>query len=158
MRKFTYWLCFALVAFAAIYAHGVWALWNLGVRLPYTTALSLLTPFGKLTPQMLAPHVPAALIVGLNFVVLLLVFRRLWLMLAKRQGVPHSYSGVAKVLGYVGAWSFVLAAVGLLLSILIRAGSGVPAAMLAWPALFCVPWAFAIAEVMSFRPAVKSAA
>jgi hypothetical protein len=104
-------------------------------------------------PRLLAPFAPGAFIFLVNVLVLLLVLRRVWLLVARREGVPQSYAGVAKILGHVGAWSFLLAVAGFLLSVSMRVGSGVPAAMLAWPALLCVPWAFSLAEIMSLRRA-----
>lgn len=153
MRNTTYWICFALVAFASIYTHSAWAMWNLGVKLPYVTWFSLFSGFGKLMPQAVVHYLPRALVIALDFAVLVFVIRRLWLLAVRRQGVPVSYAGAAKVLGYVGAISFILSVLGMLLSIALHAGSGVPAAMLALPALLCVPWAFTLAEVMGLRAA-----
>jgi hypothetical protein len=39
----------------------------------------------------------------------------------------------------------------LILSFALRAGSGVPGALLMIPAILCVPWAFFLTEVFSFR-------
>jgi hypothetical protein len=157
MRKFSYWICFVLVAFATLYAHGTWLLSTMGIYFPFITVFSILSMFGKLTPQLLGPYVPAAVVAVIDFAVLVLVLHRIWLVLVKRQGVPDSYAGIAKFFGYVGAFSFVLAFVGLVLSIALHAGSGVPAGMLLWPALFCVPWAFFLAEVLSFKRRANAA-
>jgi len=157
MRNFCYWVCFALVALACALTYGTWLMSTLGIALPFVTSFYLLSSFGSLVPQMLAPLLPRFVIVGLSLIMLVLVLRRTWLLVAKRQGVPQSFAGIAKALGYIGAWSFILALALLLLSVVLRAGSGVPAGMLALPALVCVPWAFFLSEVTSLRGPKSSA-
>lgn len=151
MRKFSYWLCFTLVAIPAALGLLGWLLSMVGMALPWMAALSLLSLFGSLVPPILRHVVPSFVSIALGYVLLALAARRVWLQLAKREGVPHTYAGAAKVLGYVGAWSLIIAAVVLVLSIALRAGSGVPAGMILLPAVFCVPWAFFLTEVLSFR-------
>ncbi|GHT94200.1 hypothetical protein FACS1894116_07850 [Betaproteobacteria bacterium] len=157
MRNFCYWVCFILVAFSSLFSYGSWLLYVLGVRVPYLGLFSLFTSFGSLIPVMFAPLLPRFVGFALGLVMLVLVCRRVWLLAVKRQGVPQSFTGFPKVVGYIGAWSFLLALIGLLLSMLLRAGSGVPAGMLAIPAIFCVPWAFFLSEVFSFRRAKANA-
>jgi len=157
MRSFCYWVCFSLVALACAFTYGTWLLSVLEVHLPFLTLFSLLSMFGSLVPPMLSPLLPRFLVVGLSLIMLALVCRRAWLMVTKRERVPQSFVGIPKALGYIGAWSFVVALVLLLLSILLRAGSGVPAGMLALPAVLCVPWAFFLSEVISLRKAPSSA-
>ncbi len=156
MRAFCYWICFVLVALAALVKHATWLLSSLGIGIPGINLVTLATSFGSLVPPMFAFRLPSFIVIALGFVMLFLVARRLWLLVMKRQGIPHSFTGAAKVLGYVGAWSFVLAVILLLLSLALRAGSGVPAGMLALPAVVCVPWAFFLAEALSFRGAKRS--
>lgn len=151
MRAFSYWVCFTLVAEASLVKHATWPMSSPGLGNPEVTFVSLASLFGSLVPPMFAFRIPSFIVIALGYVMLFLVARRLWLLITKRQGVPHSFAGVSKVLGYVGAWSFLLAVVVLLLTMALRAGSSVPAAMLAIPATFCVPWAFFLAEAMSFR-------
>jgi hypothetical protein len=153
MRKFSFWLCFCLVAVPTVIGVVAGLLSLAGVAFPGMMWLSLLLSFGSLVPPMLAPLMPSFIVVLLGYVMLFLVLRRAWLLVAKREGVPGSFTGAPKVLAYVGAWSFILAVIGFLLSIALRAGSGVPAGLLLLPAVFCVPWAFFLTEVRSFRRA-----
>jgi hypothetical protein len=152
MRKFSYWLCVSLVAIPSGIWQVAWLLSFFGIALPAMSLLYMFTSFGSLVPQMFAHLVPRMVVVVLGFVMIFLAARRVWLLAAKREGVPRSYVGVPKLLGYVGAWSIILALAVLLLSIALRAGSGVPAGMLLIPASFCVPWAFFLTEVLSLRP------
>jgi hypothetical protein len=158
MRKFSYWLCFSLVAIPTALGLLGSLLAIVRVPLPGASIFALFSSFGSLVPPMLTYVLPRFLSVVLVYVLLALVARRVWLQATKREGVPHSYTGAAKFLGFVGAWSFILAAVVLVLSMALGAGSGVPAGMLLLPAMICVPWAFFLTEVLSFRPAKPSEA
>ena len=102
---------------------------------------------------MFVPLIPKLVLMALGYVMLFLLLRRIWLFISKKEWVPFSFRGFPQVLGYIGAFSFALAIVVLVLSIVLRAGSGVPAGMLLIPAMFCVPWAFFLTELLSFRKA-----
>ena len=100
---------------------------------------------------MFAYLIPHPITLVLTYAMIFLVLRRCWLFGAKKERTPASFVGFQKALGYVGFWSFLLAVVGLFLTVALRVGSGVPAGMLMIPAMFCVPWAFFITEVTSFK-------
>jgi len=151
MRKFSYWLCFTLVAVPNVIGLVSWLLSLAGIPLPGVQTLDIFLWFGSLVPPMLAYALPKILSVLLRYALLALVARRVWLFFGTGERVPHSYVGTPKVLGYVGACSFILAAPVLVLSMVLHAGSGVPAGMLLLPAMFCVPWAFFLTELLSFR-------
>lgn len=153
MRKFTYWLCVFLVAFPAALWLLAWLLSLASVEPRGLDILHLFSSFGSLEPPMLRHVLPNMVSIALRCLLLALVVRRVWLQFTKREGVPHTYFGVPKALGYVGAWSIILAVAGLVLSIALRAGSGVPAGMLLLPAVICVPWAVFLTEVRSIRAA-----
>jgi hypothetical protein len=153
VRKLSYWLCFALVAIPSAMGLAIWLLSLVGIALHAVSLVFLLSSFGSLVPRMFVPVIPSLVVIVLGYVMLFLVVRRIWLLLAKREGVPHSFVGTQRVLAYVGTSSFVLALVALLLSMMLGAGSGVPAGMLFIPAMFCVPWAFFLTEALSFRVA-----
>lgn len=155
MSNFTYWVCFTLVAFATIYSDFSSTLLHFGIQVPGNSMMERLETFGKLTPQMLTQHLPRELVQLIDQAVLLLVARRLWLLIFKRQGVPHSYVGVAKAFGYIGSTSVVFFVLGITFTIVTNAGFGVPAGMLLFLALVFMPWAFALAEATSFRRAPK---
>lgn len=152
MRAFSYWLCFSLAALATIYTHGTWALSLAGVQTPYIGPLSILRPFGTLVPVQLLPYVPRLVVVTLGLVLFALVVRRLWVLVVQREvSLPHSFGGIARALAFVGAASWVLSAAALLLSSLLQLGSGVVAGMLALPAIYCIPWAVFLTEILSLR-------
>ncbi len=123
MSNFTYWICFTLVAFATIYFDFRSTLLHFGIQVPGNTMLSLIETFGKLTPQMLTQHLPRELVQLIDQAVLLLVARRLWLLTIKRQGVPHSYAGIAKAFGYIGSLSLIFFVLGIFFTIAFKAGS-----------------------------------
>jgi len=87
----------------------------------------------------------------LGYAMMFLILRRIWLFVVKKERTPASFVGFQKALGYVGFWSFSLSVLVLILSMALSAGSGVPAGLLMIPAMLCVPWAFFITEVTSFK-------
>lgn len=152
MRKFAYWLCFTLIAIPATANLIILALSLIGVVVREPNFLSLFSSFVFLVPPSL-PFIPMPVMILLAYVMSFLLLRRTWLTIAKKETVPLSFRGFPMVLGYIGAFSFSFAFVGLLLSIALKAGSGVPTGMLLIPATFCVPWAFFLTEALSFRKA-----
>jgi len=153
MRKFSYWLCFILVAIPSVFTHVAWLLALAGLNISALSLLFFFQSLGSLAPPMIAPLLPRFVLIILGVVMLFLVLRRLWLLVRKHEGVPPSFTGTTKVLGYIGAISFSLSLVALLLTIPLRFGSGVPAGLLLLPAVFCVPWAFFLTEILSLRRA-----
>lgn len=149
MRTLAYACCFVLVAVSTIHGFSAWLLSLLQINIRYSTWLSILS-FGSLVPGMVAPLVPLPVHIAAGLVMLFLVLRRAWLFLVKRERVPTSFRGLPKILGYFGTGFFIAALAAFALTIVLRAGSGVPAGMLLIPALFFVPWAFFLTEVMSF--------
>ena len=151
MRTFSYWLCFGLVA--PSYTIGaVLALLQLaGISPPGVQLLQIFSPFSSLVPGALGFFLPQILSWLLFFVMLALVVRRIWLCYARGKRVPPTYAGLPQVLGYIGTVSVIIAAIVLVLAIVLKAGSGVPAGMALIPAMFCVPWAFFLTELFSFR-------
>jgi hypothetical protein len=155
MRKFSYWLCFALVTVGTVQGLLFWALYRLGLHqaIPQMPWVALIGQFASPLPWAILPilPVPHVLTLVIQFVMLALVVRRLWLLFLRGEGVPESYAGVTKLLGLAGALSFAVATLALLISAAINAGSGVPAGMLALPATLLVPWAILLAEAFSLR-------
>jgi hypothetical protein len=151
MRRLSYWLCFVLIAVPTAYGLLAWLLSFIGKSLPFPPVAALAFSFSSLVPQLAYHLVPTPILAVLGYGMLYLLARRIWLLAFKKEGVPTSYRGVPQALGYVGAASFLLAAVVFILSIALRAGSGVPAGLLLLPATICIPWAFALTEVLSFR-------
>lgn len=151
MRAVVYSLCAALVTLPVLYGFVIRGLSLLNVQVPYNTLFSLLFSFGSIVPPMFISLLPRPLVMVLGYSMLFLILRRCWLFFAKSERTPPSFVGFQKVLGYVGFWSFSLSVLVLLLCIGLNAGSGVPAGMLMIPAMFCVPWAFFITEITSFK-------
>ncbi|QPI52170.1 hypothetical protein IV454_12110 [Massilia antarctica] len=151
MRTFSYWLCFGLVA--PSYTIGpVFTLLQLaGISPPGVELLQVFFPFGSLVPGSLGfflPPIPAWL---QFFVLLALVVRRIWLCYARGKRVPPTYAGLPQVLGYIGTVSVIITAIVLVLIIVLKAGTIAPAGITLLPAVFCVPWAFFLAELFSLR-------
>ncbi|MBK9520769.1 MAG: hypothetical protein IPO13_03940 [Rhodocyclaceae bacterium] len=150
MKIFSYWLCFALVAIPHAAALLGMLLAKSGVALPWITAWTVLSWFGSLVPPMFVFLIPPLVATVLHYALLALIGRRIWLQIAKREGVPSSYTIPPKVLGYIAAWSFTIGLVVLALSMALNAGSGVPVGMILLPAILCAPWAFFLTELLSF--------
>ena len=151
MRKFSYWLCFSLVAIPFALSISSWLLAKIGVNLHGIGLLHILGAFRNLIPGLLAHLFPNILHITLSLVMLALVIRRVWLTVARRSNIPHSFQGLAKVLAYIGTVSFTFGLTVLVLSAVFRWGSGAPAGLLMLPATFCFPWAFFLTEVQSLR-------
>jgi hypothetical protein len=151
MRAVAYFSCAVLVALPTFHWLVVFLLSQVNVQVPYISLLSIILSFGSLVPPMLASLVPRAIGMILGFVMLFLVLRRIWLFVVKKERTPSSFVGFQKVLGYIGFCSILLSVLVLILTITLKAGSGVPAGLLMIPAMFCVPWAFFLTEVFSFR-------
>lgn len=151
MTRTAYWLCFALVLISVLFGWSAWLFYLFGKDPPYfLTSFSFLS-FGSLVPPMFSSLVPRFVQMILGYAMLFLVLRRIWLLFSKKERVPSSFQGLPKVLGYIGAFSFAISVAGFALSIALRAGSGVPAALLMIPALICIPWAFFLTEALSIR-------
>lgn len=151
MRSIAYLLCAVLVALPTLHWLVVSLLSLLKVQVPYNSLLSLLFSFGSLLPFTFAWAPPRPLTMLLGYAMMFLVLRRIWLFVVKKERTPASFVGFQKALGYVGFWSFSISVLVLILSMALSAGSGVPAGLLMMPAMFCVPWAFFITEVTSFK-------
>ena len=104
---------------------------------------------------MLAGLMPPWVMDVLGYAVALLVLRRIWLFVAMKERTPAAFTGFPKTLGYIGFWSYSIGVLVLVLSALLKAGSGVSAGMLMIPALICIPWAFFLTEIASFRRSVE---
>lgn len=158
MTRTTYWLCFALVLFSALGGWSAWLFYLLGKGSPFLLSSLSVFSFGSLVPPMFSSLIPRLVHTVLGYVMLFLLLRRIWLFCSKKERVPPSFKGFPKVLGYVGAFSFVISVAAFGLTIVLRAGSGVPAALLMLPALICVPWSFFLTEALSFRRSGRAGA
>ena len=160
MRAFSYWLCYTLVAIPSVMGHFIWSMYLLhvppaaipGIRLP-----SFLSSFASLVPTKLADRLPSFILIALGLVMLLLVIRRAWLFVARHERVPSTFTGIPKVLAQVSMWSFLAFLAALVLTVVLQAGSGVPAFLTLVPATVCVPWAFFLTETKSLFATTRRA-
>jgi hypothetical protein len=151
MKIAAYLVCVVLVAISNGYVWTVWLMAYLSMPLQYSTIFSLVSSFDWLIPQMLGISVPGSVALVLRGTMSILLLRRIWLAFAKRELVPPTFSGFQKVLGYIGFLSFLGSIVVFLFSLALKAGSGVPAGLLLIPAMFCIPWAFFLTEILSLK-------
>ncbi|MGP1681050.1 MAG: hypothetical protein ACTS8S_01830 [Giesbergeria sp.] len=158
MTRIAYWLCFTLVLFSTALGWSAWLFYLVGIRSPFLFSSLSIFSFGSLVPPMLSSLVPRLVHMILGYAMLFLLLRRIWLFFSKRERVPHSFKGLPKVVGYIGALSFVVSVAAFGLTIALRAGSGVPAALLMLPALICVPWSIFLTEALSFRRSGRAGA
>jgi hypothetical protein len=151
MTRATYWLCFGLVLLSVLLSLSALLGYLLGISSPNFLISLPIISFYSLIPPMLSGLVPGLVQLALSCFMLFLLMRRIWLFFSKKERVPSSFQGFPKVLGYIGAVSFAVSVAAFALTITLRAGSGVPAALLMLPALICVPWSFFLTEVLSLR-------
>lgn len=158
MARTTYWLCFALVLISILISTPGWLFYLTGTGFTLQTSYFFIFSFGSIVPVMLSPLVPHLVHMALGVFLMGLLLRRLWLLFSKKESVPPSFTGIAKVLGYIGAGSFMLSAATLALTIALHAGSGVPGGLFLLPAVICIPWSIFITEVRSLRRSLNEVA
>ena len=120
-------------------------IWQEAMAFPYPLPEFL----AKMMPSRLSTMLVALFLLNL----LLAVFpaHRVWLMLSGREkGVPAAYNGLAQWLGMAGAFFIAAFVLGIIVTMVLRAGSGVPAAMLLIPTPYLVPTSFVLTEIKSF--------
>ncbi|MDQ3271301.1 MAG: hypothetical protein M3Q12_03905 [Pseudomonadota bacterium] len=157
MTRFAYWFCFSLAALSALRGWSAWLLQLIGVQEPYFLGALHGFSFSLLVPPMLRHLTPWVVNVVLAYLMLFLLLRRIWLLAIEKQRAPASFRGIPKGLGYIGVFSFFGSALALVLTIVLRGGSGVPAGLILLPALICVPWSVFLTELLSFRGSEQSA-
>lgn len=152
LRKTAYLISFGAVGLSSLFFTAIWALDMSGIQVNLGGWTTMLRMFGHPVPEILSFKIPN----GINFILCVglaaLILRRLFLMLKARSlSAPASYSGWLYYFMLVPTASLVLAAVVLVASIALSAGSGVPAGLLALPAVFFLPGGVALVEVLSLR-------
>jgi hypothetical protein len=156
MTRTAYWLCFGLVLFSTLLGWSAWLLYLIGHSAPVAHSFMSIFSFGSLVPPMFIFQVPRVVHMVLAYVMLFFLLRRIWLLLSSRESVPLSFKGFPKFLGYIGAFSFLISFMAFGLTIALKAGSGVPATLLMFPAFICIPWAFFLTEALSFYRACRA--
>jgi len=158
MRRLVYWGCAIVVAVSGLGSLIPVLLTMAGQsRTPLHLLSSLFGQFATVVPNAFAHYVPPSVKLAIVVLIQLFVVRRVWLFFARGQRqTPDSFRGLPMTLGYIGLASLLLGVAGLGIAMALRVGSGVPAAMLLLPAVFCIPWAFFLTEVLSFRTAADA--
>lgn len=118
--------------------------------LPVPPLLDIVTSVGSLVPPMVAAVVPKFFYLGLTTLAVLVVVRRLWLAIVTKRLVPESFRGFTLAVSSIGVGFYFLGIAALVLSMLLRAGSGVPVSFFFLPAALCIPWGYFLTEVFSF--------
>lgn len=137
MTRRIYLTAFALVSacvmFNAISALLFWA----RIPLPYTGLSFIPDTFGHPLPAMLGEMLPWQVKVALFWTFAFLIGWRLAHFVRNKAIVtPSSLTRIPQVILLISLASLAVGLLGLCLSILLKAGSGVPAAMLMLPAVF----------------------
>lgn len=156
MKSIAYGACLGVVGGVAILRILAYLLNLVHLPLPLNSSFGLFLGYFSLVPPMLSAFVPRFLQLLLTLIVALLAGRRIWLLATRKEGwPPAAFTGVLKWLGIVGLWSLGLGLVVLLFSILLKAGSGVPAGLVMLPAVICLPWGFFVTEGISLWQALR---
>ena len=152
MKKIIYVCCFAIFAVTSLLNFSSWLVFLLFKQpLPLPPALSIVTNVGSLVPPMLSYVIPKFVNFGLTSLAVLVVVRRLWLAVVHKTLVPETFRGFTLTISGIGAAFFFLGITGLVMSMILRAGSGVPVAFLFLPAALLIPWGYFLTEVLSFK-------
>lgn len=152
MKKIIYICCFAIFVFTSMVNLFSWLVFLLAKQpLPVPPLFDIVTSVGSLVPPMVAAVVPKSVHLGLTALAVLVVIRRLWLAVVTKRLVPESFRGFTLAVSSVGAGFYFLGIAALVISMLLRAGSGAPVSFLFLPAALCIPWGYFLTEVFSFR-------
>lgn len=150
MSRSVYFIALAIVSISvSAQLAAVIASW-FGLWLQLGPLSMLSRVFASPVPAPLQAMLPALVKLPLLVAFTALVIRRLWLLRRVRPlAPPSSFTTWPSRLLVVAVASFLLLVVGLLLSIAIRAGSGVPAAFLGFPAFILLTPVLFYVEVRS---------
>jgi hypothetical protein len=150
MPRTAYLIAFAVTAISVLaQLVAITASW-LGVHVRFGALSTLVQLFASPLPARLQIALPGAARLALIFLLAALVIRRLWSFARTRSLTPPaSLSRWPRRLLLIAVASLLLMIGGLLLSIAIRAGSGVPAALLGLPAALLLTPVLFYVEVRS---------
>jgi len=135
MQRCAYFIALAVVGVAIFASVATTAAFWLTLKLPFDALFPLAEMFAHPLPPPLWFFLPAVVRVALFLAFAALIARRLRLLVRIKPVVPPA--SLTRWPGRLLLWaviSLVLMVLGLLLSAVIRAGSGVPAALLGLPA------------------------
>ncbi len=156
MRKLSYYTCLTIFGVTNVLTGLAWVVFLLKLPISTPPIIHTLKMFGSLIPIMFSSSLPKLVHITVLLISLYLVFRRLWLMKKHKEYIPNSFRGFPKVISIVGCISFLLGVVMIVIGIIVKAGSGVPAGLVLIPAAYCIPWGFFLTEVLIFRSSPSS--
>jgi hypothetical protein len=150
MQRGIYSIGFGLVALSVAGAAILSVSAMLGVHFRFIPLFSLLEMFSHPVPALFRRFLPAVVNTIFFWAFVALVARRIWLLISRRSVFPpSSFTRIPHVLTCIAIASVALLVLGLALSIAIKAGSGVPAGLLAIPAVLFLPPVVAWVEARS---------
>lgn len=153
MRNISYRFGFGLIALCVVSQLALWPMTLLGMQLSFGPWFMVLESFGQPIPSMLRPFLPRLLLAALYWGFAALVLRRLWLFArARSMAAPVSYTRIPCWLVATALVCILLFALTLVATIALKAGSGVPAAMLLIPAGLVLSPTIAWVELLSLLP------
>lgn len=142
MKNTIYWTNFTVVTIALFYNLVISVLDIIGSKLGYMDIIQLFHGI------MLTYFI----VMSLLFILLLcLSIRRIYLKLKLKKGVPVSFRGWKVYITGIGVSLIFLGLISLLLSVLMKAGSGVPAGMIIGASFPFICISFLINEISSIR-------
>lgn len=152
MHNLVFRIGFSVVALCTLIHFLSWLLLLGGARIPIGIWYTLIEPFSHPIPQLIRGYLPYFVNLVLFVGFLALILRRLFLMARSRSFVaPSAYTRAPYVLLAISVASLVLGIAALVLSMLFRVGSGVPAGLIMVPATLLLPVGITWAELISFR-------
>ena len=156
IRKISWWLLFLFYGIPLL-VNVPWMIRIIHLCVSMPNAFQNKMAFPYPLPEFLAKMMPGrfgtmlVMIFLLNLLLAVFPAHRVWLMLSGREkGVPAAYNGLAQWLGMAGAFFIAAFVLGMMVTMVLRAGSGVPAAMLLIPTRYLVPLGFTLTEIKSF--------
>ena len=152
MRNFVFFVGLGVVAISALFNSVGIVYYFIGIRFPLISLDTLPRMFGNPIPSMFWYSIPIYLLFLLTFGMVFLMLRRAWLITtSKTNRIPSSFSGILYTLVSISVISLCLGFLTLVSSILLKAGSGVPAGLVLIPAAFLLSPSIALIELLSFR-------
>lgn len=140
-----------MIIFSLICNFASWISFVSGLQNTKSINLLSLISFHQLIPQSFFNSTPLLIIAILGWLMLGLVLRRAYLVFVKKSGIPISYKGFAKLLGYLAVIFFVPGALIMIFTFITKSTTLGPLVLLLVPAQFFIPWSFFLTEVVSFQ-------
>ncbi|MEZ0233237.1 MAG: hypothetical protein ACAH12_10390 [Methylophilaceae bacterium] len=152
MRSFVFFVGFGVVAISALFNSVGIVYYLIGINFPLNNLGTLPNMFGNPIPSMFRYSIPIYLSFAVAIGMAVLMLRRAWLIATSNTNrIPSSFSGILYTMVSISVISLCVGFLILAISILLKAGSGVPAGLLLIPAAFLLSPSIALIELLSFR-------